>query len=194
MCWRLCAPQVLPPRPGKGEYEHLQTCPPLLPSATQGAIDSRVRKLLIFKGDVHMLLGEFSHFIITSGVQQMDLRAITSCFVFAMSQKVNTEPPNSNETLASLISQNRVQTFMNYSLKVIQGVWGDGSVAERVHRPVRGAKSGFQHPCWVLRTTCNSSSKVSIISGLHRPLHLHAHMHTKIHVIKIFRELLFISA
>lgn len=67
-------------------------------------------------------------------------------------------------------------------------------MAERVHRPVRGAKFGFQHPCWVLRTTCNSNSKVSIISGLRRHLHSHAHMHTKIHVIKIFRELLFISA
>lgn len=108
-----CAPQVLPPRPGMGEYVDSQTCPPLLPSATQSAIDSRVRKLLIFKGDVHMLLGEFSHFIITSGVRQMDLRAITSCFVFAVSQEVSTEPPNSNETLASLISQNCVQTCMN---------------------------------------------------------------------------------
>lgn len=76
------------------------------------------------------------------------------------------ESEYSSETLATLIPQNRFQTFMNCSLKVIQGVWGDGSVAERVHRPVRGAKSGFQHPCWVHRTTCNSSSKVSIISGL----------------------------
>lgn len=67
------------------------------------------------------------------------------------------------------------------------GGWRDGPVCKHLYRSWRGCLLGPLHTHQLRHNCCNSSTRISHVSGLHGHQHScsHTHIDTQIHIIKI---------